>query len=88
MTEHTAVDDVVALLSAPDMLTLAASSPAVRASLQGMLNQVLEEIAVLTSLQPPAATAESRTLGRSVRGRHVIVVLLQEILQTHCTMPG
>jgi hypothetical protein len=82
MTEHSAVEGVVELLSAPDLLSQAASSPAVRTSLQGMLDQVTEEIAMLTLLLPPVAAADSRTLGQSLRGRQMIAARLRDILES------
>ena len=88
MTEHSAVDDVVELLSGPDLLSLAATSPAVRASLRGMLDQVMQEIDVLTSLPAPATVIEGQSLGQCVRGREVIAALLREILETPSPLSG
>lgn len=82
MAEYSAVEDVVELLSAPDLLSQAATSPAVRTSLRGMLDQVTEEIATLSLLVPPAATADSRTLGQSLRGRQMIAARLRDILES------
>lgn len=87
MTEHSAVDDVVELLSGPEVLSLAATSPAVRASLRGMLDQVMQEIDVLASLPPPATPIDSQTREHCVRGREVIAALLREILETDSCSP-
>ena len=80
MSNHSPVDDVVQLLASPELECVAASSPAVRATLQSLLDQVDEEIATLAPLVELHEAAERERLWAGLRGRQEIAARLREML--------
>lgn len=84
MPDRTTVGGVVELLAAPELLVAAASSPAVRTTLQVLLNQVNDEIATLLPLLGQPEAAERDRLTEGLHGRERIAARLREILAS-CT---
>jgi predicted dinucleotide-utilizing enzyme len=80
MSDQSAVDAVLAFLESPDLATEAAGSPAVRATLNGLLDQVLDEIAMLSPVLAQHEVAERDRIQRSLELRQQIVARIRAIL--------
>jgi hypothetical protein len=71
---------VAELLNAPELKSVVASSPAVRESLQGLLNQVHDEIAMLEPLLDRQDSCDRERLAAAIAGRRTIVERLTTLL--------
>lgn len=80
MSDQSAVDAVLAFLESPDLAAEAAGSPAVRATLKGLMNQVLDEIAVLTPVLAQHEVAERDRIQHSLDLRQQIVARIRAVL--------
>lgn len=80
MSEHSCVHAVVEMLDTPELRAAAESSPAVRMSLQGLFNQVNDEIAMLTPILDQRDTLNREQLAAVIEGRRVIVERLRALL--------
>jgi cytochrome c556 len=80
MSDRSCVDAVVEMLDAPDLWTVAASSPAVRMSLQGLLRQVNDEIEMLAPFLDQQEPFDREQLAAVVAGRREIVERLRTLL--------
>lgn len=82
MNSHRTITELFRLLESPGLRAEIASSPAVRKALQGMLDQVTDEIAALAPLLAHHDPAERDRLRESLEGREEIAQKLREILET------
>ena len=80
MSDRRCVDAVVEMLEAPTLWAVAASSPAVRQSLQGLLSQINEEIEMLAPLLDQQDAGGRDELAAVVAGRREIVDRLRTLL--------
>jgi len=74
------IDAVVEMLESPELWSVAAASPAVRVSLQGLLNQVHDEIGMLTPLLKQEGEFDREQLAAVIAGRRAIVERLRTVL--------
>jgi hypothetical protein len=80
MSDQCAVDAVLAFLESPGLAAEAGSSPAVRATLQGLLEQVLDEIATLSPVLAQDEVAERERIQHSLEIRQQIVARIRAVL--------
>jgi hypothetical protein len=80
MSDRSCVNAVVELLDSPELWAVAASSPAVRMSLQGLLNQVHNEIEMLAPILDNEGAFDRDQLAAVIDGRRVIVERLRMVL--------
>lgn len=80
MSEHSCIGAVVEMLESPELWSVAAASPAVRVSLQGLLNQVHDEIEMLSPFLDHDGEFDKEQLAVVIAGRRAIVERLRTVL--------
>jgi hypothetical protein len=80
VSDRNCIDAVVEMLESPALWSVAASSPAVRASLQDLLSQVHDEIQMLTPLLDHEGAFDKEQLAEVIAGRRAIVEHLRTVL--------
>lgn len=80
MSERSCIGEVVEMLESPELWSVAASSPAVRVSLQSFLNQVHDEIAMLTPILDHEGEFDKGHIAAVIAGRRAIVERLRTVL--------
>lgn len=87
MSDQSAVDAVLTFLESSDLAAEAASSPAVRSTLQGLLDQVLDEIAMLSPVLAQDEVAERDRILHSIEMREQIVARVRAVLDLSGDLP-
>ncbi|WP_313913567.1 hypothetical protein [Tahibacter sp.] len=80
MSERSCIGAVVEMLESPELWSAAASSPAVRVSLQGFLNQVHDEITMLTPILDHEGAFDKVHIAALITGRRAIIERLRTVL--------